>query len=133
MSWISETVILNFDGRFDEEYDSGSISYILKSTDGEIIIEKSSYSKDLNSSTKAECVALLKGIEKTLELGYNKDIIIRGDCKNLIDAVKGNSSYSDRKTQQIVNKIINMIDDFRFCNIKYIPRDKNVEAHRNLI
>lgn len=124
------------DGSFNNRLGNG-IGYMIK-RDGEIIEEKWLLCKEYcRSSMEIELYALMKVVERILELGIS-EVRIYGDNKNIVDKINKKYEIYYKKGKSLNNrellssryiKLIKKLNQLKSWELKWIPREENEEAH----
>jgi len=113
---------LYFDGGCYQKDNTGSWAYIIKD-DGRIIASDRGIFSNATSNS-AEFFALLKGLEKARELGITH-LLIMGDSELVVKTVNDEYKLSALHLRPFLWKIKQLLRDFSYVVIKWVPRKAN--------
>jgi ribonuclease HI len=85
---------------------------------------------DETSNNIAEYYALIKLLEKIIELGIRGDIEIYGDSQLIINQVNGVYRVRSKKLKSLYEKTLELLSMLRNVRISWIPREMNKEADK---
>ncbi|XP_075649861.1 uncharacterized protein LOC142620370 [Castanea sativa] len=105
---------------------AGEIGVILKSPEG----DKMEYATRLQYQTtnnKAECEALLKGLELAKSLGV-ESTVVKGDFQLVINQVNGMCEAKEEQMKKYLNKVKWLIEKFKEASFVQVPREENMKA-----
>ncbi|MEM4657609.1 MAG: ribonuclease HI [Candidatus Methanosuratincola sp.] len=82
------------------------------------------------SNNVAEYHALIRGLEHLISIGYNGEIVIKGDSQLVINQLSGKYAVRARRLVSLHKKAKDLLKRFSKTTLKWIPREENSEADR---
>jgi ribonuclease HI len=117
---------IQFDGAAIPNPGKMAIGVVLLENDN-IITKISKKLPNNGTNNVAEYSALLTGISKAIELGWDK-VSIEGDSKLVVNQINGTWRINKAHLKSLYNQIISELSKFESYTIKWIPREKNFVA-----
>lgn len=117
--------IAYFDASRNAETGEGILAYAIRTSDNKLIV-RDAFIANIKSSHVGESLALLKLLDKALNLGI-KDIEIYGDDQSLIEKANNRKKPKHGKSgfNGYLPSIVNRIDKFNQISIKWSDRSNN--------
>jgi ribonuclease HI len=118
-------MILYCDGASRGNPGPGAYGYVLLE-EGEVVFSKGA-GMGVVTNNVAEYEGLLKGLEKSLELGAT-EIIIRSDSQLLVRQLLGQYKVKAPHIIPLVQKAKTLLASFKKIEVTHIPREENTLA-----
>lgn len=123
------------DGSLNLENEKASVSGIIKTSTGELVMEYSKEVDVLDCSTKVEYLAMIELVNELKKLGI-ENAVIHSDCKNMTDAINKikKNKFSKIKPDSQMNRLhqqaMEGLRELKYWIVKWIPRELNSEADK---
>lgn len=119
---------LYFDGACLGNPGPMGIGYVLEGPDG-VLAEGSERLPGNGTNNIAEYTALIRGLEKAIDLGV-AEIVIRGDSQLVINQLLGKFRVTHPGLRPLHAKLETLAAKFQTIDIKWIPREQNKQADK---
>ena len=123
-------LILTFDGGAKPNPGKGYGSYNIR-IDGNkepAYGESEKFYGDNLTSNQSEYMAVIRGVEKIIELFGNEcDVLIKGDSELVVKQVLGEYKVKNKRMVPLFQKLTSLLTKLVSYNIQYRPRIKSVE------
>jgi len=117
-----------FDGSSHGNPGPSGIGIIILDELGRILVKFSKFI-GFGTNNEAEYHALIEALRRAIHLNAEK-IELYSDSELVVKQVKGVYSVKDEKLKRLHLKCVELLKNFKEFEIKYIPRELNVEADR---
>lgn len=123
---MSKKAILYFDGACLPVNPGGIATYgfAIVSPEDEIIAAESGIAEVNSTNNVAEYTALIKGLEKALELGIER-ITVKGDSQLAIRQMDGLYRVRSPRIIPLWERAQSLVEKFKRITFKWIPREEN--------
>ena len=118
-------IIINVDGASRGNPGPAGIGYCIY--DNNHLIERGGEFIGFATSRLAEYLAMRKGIERAIELGY-KTVKFNSDNLMVVNQLNGVFSVKNQDVSYVYDDIQNKLDNFEAVSFTHIPRSKNTIA-----
>lgn len=128
--WGLSLPTLHFDGATPVDVNIGGYGWVLEVDEEEVALDYGKFktSKGTLSSHYAEFVAVTKGMEAALEMGYQK-IKIKGDNKQVIAALNRNRAFDSPDVQRAADEAHRLFNSFpSLREAEWVRRELNQRA-----
>jgi len=117
-------VTLYFDGACLPFNPGGVASYGYAIISDEVLYRGKGIAAEKGTNNVAEYTALIKGLEKALELGISK-LIVRGDSQLVIYQMVGIYAVRSKRILPLWEKANDLAKKFKTIRFEWVPRDRN--------
>lgn len=127
MEKISKATIY-FDGACLPFNPNGVATYgfVIKNS-GSTVFSDKGVASERGTNNIAEYTALIKALEKALELGY-KEVEVFGDSQLVVRQINGEYAVKSETIYPLYLKASGLLENFEKWKIQWVRRDKNKEA-----
>ena len=102
--------------------------FVLIGEDGQVASQGKRY-LGMMTNNQAEYLALIDGLSKALELGYD-EIEINLDSELLVRQINGEYRVKDKTLKIYYKQVMEILTKFKSVSTRHIPREKNKVADR---
>lgn len=120
--------IINTDGAARGNPGPAGIGVVIKDGTGAIVSEIFEYIGE-TTNNQAEYRALIAALKEAIRLGAEA-VGIFADSELMVSQVKGVYKVKNEGLKPLFDETKELLRKFKFCNIEYIPREKNHEADK---
>jgi ribonuclease HI len=118
---------VNWDIALDAKQNCMGIGVIIRDDKGAVFSALRKTSCTTQDPAMGEAMGALAAVEFSRDTGIS-DFILKGDSKQIVDAIAGKGSYWC-KYGHIIGDINEVIKGFRRCEVRHVRREANEAAH----
>lgn len=118
---------LYFDGACIPNPGPMGIGAYIEGTDGKPLAEISEKLEGDGTNNIAEYTAVIRGMEKGLELGV-KDLMIRGDSNLVVQQLLGKFRVREPRLRPLLQRVQELAGEYHTIDVQWIPREQNKRA-----
>jgi hypothetical protein len=119
---------LNVDASFFHESKAGSWGFLIRDSDGDVMLTERGRVNHLLSAFHAELIASLRGLQRAVDLGIGH-IIVKTDAKEVVAAIK-TRSYDGTAVGSLIDEIRTLLRlNFLSYEVVFVSRDCNRTVH----
>lgn len=116
-----------FDGSCVPNPGAMGIGAVIDGPDGKPLFEISERLEGMGTNNVAEYTALIRALEKALELGM-KDLVIRGDSNLVIQQLNGKFRVREPRLRPLLGRVQELAREFHTIDVQWVPRQQNTRA-----
>ena len=124
---VKEAHNLHFDGAFKKKIEQAAAGIVIHDPMGLKIHQEGFLLPGVKSNNEAKYAALIKGLEKGLDLGISK-LLVYGDAMLIIKQIKGTWACKNFGLVPHMKKVRQLMKEFKFIEIHHVVRTKNQEG-----
>lgn len=118
---------LYFDGSCIPNPGPMGIGAVIDDAEGKPLSQISERLEGTGTNNIAEYTAIIRGMERALELGV-KDLVIRGDSNLIIQQLLGKFRIREPKLRPLLQRVQELAGKFHTIDVQWIPREQNKRA-----
>jgi ribonuclease HI len=125
---MNDKLIINTDGASRNNPGPAAIGVVIRDERGKTLI-RISQSIGIATNNQAEYHAIIAALEKALELQASS-VLLQADSELVVKQMNGSYRVKNADLKLLHAEAIALSRHFSTFNIKYIPREENVEADK---
>jgi ribonuclease HI len=125
---MNDKLIINTDGASRNNPGPAAIGVVIRDERGKTLI-RISQSIGIATNNQAEYHAIIAALEKALELQASS-VLLQADSELVVKQMNGGYRVKNADLKLLHAEAIALSRHFSTFNIKYIPREENVEADK---
>lgn len=95
------------------------------------VVEKSGYYIGITTNNQAEYQALLKGLQRSVELGI-RNLNVFMDSELIVKQINGAYKIKNAELKPLYDQVKELVDQFNTISFTHVPRAMNAEADKEV-